>query len=160
MALSGKKLRSEIKTKLAALGEAVAPVRDLQTTLLKLQQAAVAGRKRELQRAEDGMRSPVPLSTEAARDNLLILDALGGIGQALHGYGVCNSVIRNIEREDRESKVTPRQRQEQVHKTRAIMAAAHQLGLLNRNRISLGLKPLKELPEDADALAELQGATP
>jgi len=154
-----RQLRDEIRETLSELVESAEPARALQTRLLELQRTAVAKRRREVGAAGAAMRAPVR-SPEVAAEAVLIGDALDAITKVLGGIGQCGGVFRNLERQDRESKITPGQRQEQVHKTRSIMAEAHSLGLLNRHRISLGLKPLKELPEDAAALAELAGATP
>jgi len=105
-----KRLRDEIRETLGALVETMEPARSLQTRLLTLQRDAMAARKQELARAEDAMRSPTPRSPEVMAEAALIVDVLDGLAKAFAGLGICGSIIKTIERQDVESRITPQQR--------------------------------------------------
>jgi len=157
MALSGKKLRTEIRTTLSALVEAVEPARGLQTKLLVAQKDILDVRAVERRRAEDAMRAPVGMSIGDREELDLITNGLDAIAKVLAGSSICDSVAKAIWRQDRAAKITPAERAATKAKSDAAMTDAHALGLFNRQRLLVGMPIFKSLDE-AHASRELQHA--
>jgi len=135
--MSKKTFRNEIKESFAAWSEPLADVQTLRDKLVVRQRELTAARLQDRK-------------VRAERE--LLGDAIDGCTKLIAGFGIARSVSRNIERADRDAKVSPAEKGRLIAATYHKVGAEIEAGRQRRERERLGLTI------EPDAAKELQNA--